>query len=134
MISFKRKSKLPVLSEWPLDDSVSSGLLSVVVRIPIRPSIFLQWKPYYIFITWKLHKTGKFKYFLNECLHFFGPMEAPSKMFLLFFLFSNWAKVESSQNSNRTWFFDCFLAIFVTLTETIRVTNYATSFGAKKCS
>ena len=43
------------------------------------------------------------------------------------------AKVESSQKSNRTWLFLHFFAphICSAVTKTIRVTNYATSFGAK---
>ena len=53
-------------------------------------------------------------------------MEAPSKVFLLFFLFSDWLK------SDQTWFFEHFLRhICSAVTETIRVTNFATSFGAR---
>ena len=52
-----------------------------------------------------------------------------SIVFPLFWL----AKVESSQKSNRTWYFGHFFApICSAVTETIRVTNYATSFGAEK--
>ena len=62
-------------------------------------------------------------------LYLVGSTEAPSKAFLLFFLFSNWLKW------NRTCFFGHFSRhICNTVTKTIRVTNYAASFGAKKCS
>ena len=58
-----------------------------------------------------------------------GSTEAPSKVFLLFFLFSDWLK------SNRNWFLGIFSRhICSAETKTIRVTNCATSFGAKKCS
>ena len=64
-----------------------------------------------------------------------GSTEAPSKAFLLFFLFSDWLK----SNHLRSWIERGFLDIFSrhicsAVTETIRVTNYATSFGATKCS
>ena len=45
-------------------------------------------------------------------LCFVGSTEAPSKIFLLFFLFS---KVESSQKSNERGFLTFFRAMFVTL-------------------
>ena len=55
-----------------------------------------------------------------------GSTEAPSKVFLLSFLCSDWLK------SNRTSFFGIFSRhICSAVTETMRVTNYATSFGAK---
>ena len=45
------------------------------------------------------------------------------------------AKVESSQKSNGMWFPDIFSRHFCsTVAKTIGLTNYATSFGAKKCS
>ena len=58
-----------------------------------------------------------------------GSTEAASKVFLLLFLFSDCLK------SNPTWFSDIFWRhICSAVTETIGVTNYATSSGAKKCS
>ena len=59
-------------------------------------------------------------------------MEARSKAFLLFFLFSDWL----SSNHLRSWIERGFLDTFSrhicsAITETIRVTNNATSFGAK---
>ena len=58
--------------------------------------------------------------------------EAPSKVFLTFFLFS-----DSETNHLRSRIERGLLNIFSrhicsAVTETIRVTNYATSFGAKK--
>ena len=45
------------------------------------------------------------------------------------------AKVKLSQKSNRMWFSDIFSRHFCsTVAKTIGVTNYAASFGAKKCS
>ena len=64
-------------------------------------------------------------------LFFVGSMEAPAKAFLLPVL----AKVESSQKSNGMWFFRHFSRhIYSIVAETIVVTSYAASFGAKKCS
>ena len=65
---------------------------------------------------------------------FVGSTEAPWRVFLLFSCFLI-AKVESSQKSNRTCFLDIFSRhICSSITKTMRVTNYATSFGATKCS
>ena len=45
---------------------------------------------------------------------FVGSMEAPLKVFLLFFLFSDWLKIiKSSQKWKRTWFFEHFLAPYL---------------------
>ena len=44
------------------------------------------------------------------------------------------AKLESSQKSNRTWLFGHFSRhIYSAVIEAIRVTNYPTSYDAKKC-
>ena len=60
-----------------------------------------------------------------------GSLEGFSVVFPVFSL----AEVESSQKSNRTCFFGHFSChICSAVIETIRVTNYAASFGAKKCS
>ena len=70
---------------------------------------------------------------LTHCI--VGSMEAPSKAFVLFFSAPWLAKVESSQKSNGMWIPDIFSRhICSTVAETIGVTNYAASFGAKKCS
>ena len=64
-----------------------------------------------------------------------GSTEAPSKVFLLFFLFSDWLKSNHLRSPIECGFLDIFSRhICGAVTETIRVTNYATSFGAKKCS
>ena len=64
-----------------------------------------------------------------------GSTEAPSNTFLLFFLFSDWLKSNHLTSRMKRGFFDIIShGICSALTETIRVTNYATSFGAKKCS
>ena len=66
---------------------------------------------------------------------FVGSTEAPSKVFRLFFLFSDWLKYNHLKSRIERGFLDIFsrhICSFVT--ETIRVTNYYTSFGAKKCS
>ena len=66
---------------------------------------------------------------------FVGSMEAPSKVFLLFFLFSDWLKSKHLSSRIERGFLDIFSRhICSAVTETIRVTNYATSFGAKECS
>ena len=71
-------------------------------------------------------------YLKGKCCWFHG---SPIKGFPIFFPVFWLTKVESSQKSNRTWFFGHFSRhICSAVTETIRVTNYATSFGAKKCS
>ena len=64
-----------------------------------------------------------------------GSMEAPSKAFLLFFLLPDWPKLNHLKRRMECGFSDIFSRhIFFTVTETIGVTNYAASFGAKKCS
>ena len=61
-----------------------------------------------------------------------GSTEAPSKVFLLFFLFSDWLKSNHLISRIERGFLDIFSRyICSTVTKTIRVTNYATSFGAK---
>ena len=64
-----------------------------------------------------------------------GSTEAPSKVFLLFFLFSDSVKSNHLRGRIECGFLDIFSChICSAVTETIRVTNYATSFGAKNCS
>ena len=62
-------------------------------------------------------------------------MEAPSKAFLLFFLLPDWLKLNHLKSRMECGFPDIFSRhICSTVPETIGVTNYAASFGAKKCS
>ena len=62
-------------------------------------------------------------------------MEAPSKGFLLFFLLSDWLKLNHLKSRMECGFSDIFSRhICSTVAETIRVANYAASFGAKICS
>ena len=64
-------------------------------------------------------------------LFFVGSPEVLFKAFLLFFLFSDW--VESSQKSNRKWFFFTFFAPnLLHQGRKIQVTNYAANYGAKQ--
>ena len=59
-------------------------------------------------------------------------MEAPSKAFLLFFLLPDWLKLNHLKSRMECGFSDIFLRhICSTVAETIGVTNYAASFGAK---
>ena len=61
-----------------------------------------------------------------------GSMEAPSKAFLLFFLLPDWLKLNHLK-SRMNVVFQTFLSrhICSTIPESIGVTNYAASFGAK---
>ena len=64
-----------------------------------------------------------------------GSTEAPPKAFLLFFLFSDWLKLNHLKSRMECGFSDIFSRHNCsTVAETIGVTNYAASFGAKKCS
>ena len=64
-----------------------------------------------------------------------GSILAPSKVFLLFFLFSDWLKSNHLRSRIERGFLDIFSRhICSAVTETIRVTKCATSFGVKKCS
>ena len=66
---------------------------------------------------------------------FVGFMEAPSKDFLLFFLLPDWLKLNHLRSRMECGFSDIFSRhICSTVAETIGMTNYAASFGAKKCS
>ena len=66
---------------------------------------------------------------------FVGSMEAPSKAFLLFFLLSDWLKLNHLKSRMECGFSDIFSRHFCsTVAETIGSTNYKASFGAKKCS
>ena len=61
-----------------------------------------------------------------------GSTEAPSKFFLLFFLFSDSLKSNHLNRRIERGFWDISSRhICNDVTETIRVTNYATSFRAK---
>ena len=62
-------------------------------------------------------------------------MEAPSNAFLLFFVLLDWLKLNNLKSRMKFGFSDLFSRhICSTVAETIGVTNYAASFGAKKCS
>ena len=64
-----------------------------------------------------------------------GSIEAPSKAFLLFFLLPDWLKLNHLKSRMECGFSDIFSRHFCsTGAETIGLTNYAASFGAKKCS
>ena len=64
-----------------------------------------------------------------------GSIQAPSKAFLLFFLLSDWLKLNHLKSRMECGFSDIFSHHFCsTVAETIGLTNYAASFGAKKCS
>ena len=66
---------------------------------------------------------------------FVGSMEAPSKAFLLFFLLPDWLNLNHLKSRIQSGFSDIFSShICSTVAQTIGVTNYAASFGAKKCS
>ena len=59
-------------------------------------------------------------------------MEAPSKAFLLLFLLPDWLKLNHLKSRMECGFSDMFSRhICSTVAETIAVTNYAASFGAK---
>ena len=60
-------------------------------------------------------------------------MEAPSKSLLLFFLLSDWLKLNHLKSRMKCGFQTFFLAndICSTVTETIGMTNDVASFGAK---
>ena len=59
-------------------------------------------------------------------------MEAPLKVFLLFFLFRNGLKLNHLKSGMECGFSNIFSRhICSTAAETISVTNYAVSFGAK---
>ena len=61
-----------------------------------------------------------------------GSTEAPSKAFLLFFLLSDWLKLNHLKSRVECGFSDIFSRhICSTVAKTIRVTNYTASFGAK---
>ena len=64
-----------------------------------------------------------------------GSMEAPLKAFLLFSLLLDWLKLNHLKSQMEHGFSDIFSRhICSTVAETIAVTNYVASFGAKKCS
>ena len=63
-----------------------------------------------------------------------GSMEASAKVFLLFFLLLDWLKLNYLKSRMECGFSDIFSChICSTVAEIIGVTNYAASFGAKKC-
>ena len=64
-----------------------------------------------------------------------GSMEAPSKVFLLFFLLPDWLSLNHLKSRMECGFSDIFSRhICSNVAETIGVTNNPASFGAKKCS
>ena len=64
-----------------------------------------------------------------------GSTEAPSKVFLLFFLLPDWLKLNHLKRRMECGFSDIFSRHFCsTAGETIGVTINPASFGAKKCS
>ena len=64
-----------------------------------------------------------------------GSTEAPSKVFLLFFLLPDWLKFNHLKSQMECGFSDIFSRnICSTVEETMGVTNNPASFGAKKCS
>ena len=63
---------------------------------------------------------------------FVGSTEAPSKVFLLFFLLSDWLELNHLKSRMECGFSDIFSRhICSTVEETIGVTNNSESFGAK---
>ena len=61
-----------------------------------------------------------------------GSMEVPAKAFLLFFLLSDWLKLNHLKSRMKCGFSDTFSRhICSTVAETIDMTNYTASFGAK---
>ena len=77
-------------------------------------------------------------YLTFQCSESFivGSMEALSKAFLLFFLPPDWPKLNHLKVEwNVVFQTDIFSRHFCsTVAKTIGLTNYAASFGAKKCS
>ena len=66
---------------------------------------------------------------------FVGSIKAPSKAFPLLFLLPDWLKLNHLKSRMECGFSDIFSShICSTVAEIIGVTNYAASFGAKKCS
>ena len=66
---------------------------------------------------------------------FVGSTEAPSKVFLLFFLLPDWLKFNHLKSRIECGFSDIFSRhICSTVEETMGVTNNPAGFGAKKCS
>ena len=62
-------------------------------------------------------------------------IEAPSKAFLLFYLLADWLKLIHLRSRLECGFSEILSRyICYTVTETIGLTNYTASFGAKKCS
>ena len=70
--------------------------------------------------------------FLSSVSIFVGSTEALSKVFLLFFLFSDWLKSNHLNSQIEHGFLNIFAPYLMRLTEMIRVTNYATSILARK--
>ena len=65
-------------------------------------------------------------------MHIVGSTEAPSKFLYCFFLFSDWLNSNHLKSRIERGFLDIFSTnICSAVTETIRVTNYAASFGGK---
>ena len=76
---------------------------------------------------------GPYREILSPRL-FVGSTEAPSHVFLLFFLLPDWLKLNHLKSRMECGFSDIFSRhICSTVAETIGVTNKPESFGAKKC-
>ena len=68
-------------------------------------------------------------------VHLVGSTEAPSKVFLLFFLLPDWLNLNHLKSRMECGFSDIFSRhICSNVEETIGVINNPASFGAKKCS
>ena len=75
-------------------------------------------------------KYSKFQLIRN--IIFVGSTEALLRVFLLLFLFSDWLMLNHLKSRIECGFLDIFSRhICCTVKKTIRVTNYATSFGVK---
>ena len=86
-------------------------------------------------VSIKVSSVRVIRFSVHSEFNIVGSTEVPSKAFLLFFLFSDWLKSNHLKSRIELGFLDISSRhICSTVTETIRVTNYATSFGAKKCS
>ena len=94
----------------------------------------------WIYDTWSDFRVTLMNLRKLQTVHFFeinfvGSTEAPSKVFLLFFLLPDWLKLNRLKSRMECGFSDIFSRhICSTVAETIGVTNNPASFGAKKCS
>ena len=94
--------------------------------------IFFLHRPFSVFLA-DYCLVSFFLSWLVCCAFIVASMEAPSKAFLLFFLLPDWLKLNHLKSRMECGFSDIFSRHFCsTGAETIGLTNYATSFGAKK--